>query len=45
MFEVASRLEFPQESYNADRFLKKVPKVVKIQDGRQNTQKWSYIPK
>ena len=26
-------------------FLKKGPKVFKIQDGRQNTQKCSYIPK
>ena len=45
MFEIGSRMKFPQESDSAKQFLKKVPKVVKIQDGRKNTQKWSYIPK
>ena len=45
MFDVGSRLKFSQESDSADLLLKKVPKVVKIQDGRQNTQKWSYIHK
>ena len=45
MFEVGSRLQFPEESDSGDRFLKKVPKVVKIQDGRHNSQKLAYIPK
>ena len=38
MFEAGSRLKFSQESDSADRFKKKLPKVVKIKDGRQNNK-------